>query len=258
MATLDHYIAELLEEHDCVIVPEFGGFVANYAAARINPVNNRFDPPHRKVSFNKLLIHNDGLLAAYIAQKEEERYEEALKDIKNYVLYLRSSLKEHQKVQIDKVGLLLKQADGTFRFEQVKNPALFREGFGLESFFGKEIERKPGFAAAVEPKSVKQQPVMITPPVRKEEKQAIAAPSTKKEEAKEDKSPQPKVIPISKQEAETGEKRSFKIWPVAAAAVGIPFIGYALWVAISTPLFSDRSQFHYSCLLYTSPSPRDS
>ena len=60
----DTYIAELLEEHDCVIVPDFGGFVANYAPANVNSINHRFDPPYRKISFNKLLVHNDGLLAS--------------------------------------------------------------------------------------------------------------------------------------------------------------------------------------------------
>ena len=70
--TLDHYISDLLEDHDCVIIPDFGGFIGNYASARINPVNHRIDPPFRKITFNKLLVHNDGLLAAYIAKKEEE------------------------------------------------------------------------------------------------------------------------------------------------------------------------------------------
>ena len=42
---IEEHISELLFEHDCVIVPDFGGFVCNYAPARIDPVKHLFEPP---------------------------------------------------------------------------------------------------------------------------------------------------------------------------------------------------------------------
>ena len=115
---LDQYIADLLKDHDCVIVPDFGGFVANYASAKINATNNRFDPPFRKLSYNKYLVHNDGLLASYVSQKQEMEYEAALKNVREYVIYLKDELKEKKQVSIEKVGVLYQQANGTIRFEQ--------------------------------------------------------------------------------------------------------------------------------------------
>ena len=35
---LDSHISYLLHEHDCVILPAFGGFVANYHSAKIDPI----------------------------------------------------------------------------------------------------------------------------------------------------------------------------------------------------------------------------
>ena len=97
---IDAYIAELLKSRDCVIVPEFGGFVGNYAKAKINPVSNRFDPPFRKVSFNKLLTHNDGLLASFVAQKEQEKFESSLSRLKDYTIVLKDELDKTKKIQL--------------------------------------------------------------------------------------------------------------------------------------------------------------
>ena len=42
---LDSHISYLLHEHDCVILPAFGGFVANYNSATIDPIINLMHPP---------------------------------------------------------------------------------------------------------------------------------------------------------------------------------------------------------------------
>ena len=59
---LSGYIGDLLQKHNCVIVPEFGGFIANYKSAVIDTVNNRINPPSKSVLFNPNLVNNDGLL----------------------------------------------------------------------------------------------------------------------------------------------------------------------------------------------------
>ena len=59
---LDLHIRNLLHEHDCVILPSFGGFVANYHSAKIDPIINLIHPPKKHIVFNKNLQNNDGLL----------------------------------------------------------------------------------------------------------------------------------------------------------------------------------------------------
>ena len=62
-----NYISDLLYRYDCVIVPDFGGFVANRIGAQVNNFTHTFSPPTKQITFNGLLKHNDGLLANYIA-----------------------------------------------------------------------------------------------------------------------------------------------------------------------------------------------
>ena len=225
---LDHYIAALLKDHDCVIVPDFGGFVANYAPARINPVNHRFDPPHRKVTFNKLLTHNDGLLASYVARMEEEEYERGLKLVQEYALFLKAELKDKKRVKLNRVGVLSMSQDRAIRFEQFDNADFYSDGTGLESFFARRIERKaPASSAGIKPAS---------------------APAPE----------EPKVIPITKPEREKAvetpiaeevkEKKGFPFLKVAAAAALIPLAGYIAWLSAFTPVLRDSKSFHYSDL----------
>ena len=68
--TIDTYISELLFLHDCVIIPEFGGFVGNNKSAVLNKNTNTIYPPSKKILFNKNLRTNDGLLINHISNSE--------------------------------------------------------------------------------------------------------------------------------------------------------------------------------------------
>ena len=43
--SVDIYISELLFLHDCVIIPEFGGFVGNNKSATLNAISGTIYPP---------------------------------------------------------------------------------------------------------------------------------------------------------------------------------------------------------------------
>ena len=68
MIELSRHIETLLLENDCVIVPDFGGFVAHYNPATYIEEENIFLPPTRTIGFNSQLKMNDGLLVqSYMA-----------------------------------------------------------------------------------------------------------------------------------------------------------------------------------------------
>ena len=71
MVHLDKYIVQLLHHHDCVIIPEFGGFVAQYKPASLDRVTGFYSPPSKQILFNINLKNNDGLLANKIAQEQD-------------------------------------------------------------------------------------------------------------------------------------------------------------------------------------------
>ena len=77
----------VLQKKDCVIIPDFGGFVANYLPARLDETSNRIFPPSKHLLFNKNLINNDGLLAHRISAEEGVSYESALEKLSESLTY---------------------------------------------------------------------------------------------------------------------------------------------------------------------------
>ncbi|MEJ6734946.1 MAG: SPOR domain-containing protein [Flavobacteriales bacterium] len=104
---INTYISDLLCLHDCVVIPGFGGFVANYQASVIDSGTNTIRPPSKSIVFNKSLSNNDGLLANEIAVNEKLSFKQAQKKIVEYVAFLNDSLHLHKKTYITEVGTLL-------------------------------------------------------------------------------------------------------------------------------------------------------
>ena len=101
----------MLFEHDCVIIPDFGGFVANYLPAHLDESTNRIYPPSKHLLFNKNLINNDGLLAHRISADEDVSYDIALEKLSNYSKQLKSALINDKRYELPGIGLLLSCAD---------------------------------------------------------------------------------------------------------------------------------------------------
>jgi hypothetical protein len=140
MQKIDKHISELLYDYDCVIVPNFGGFVSNYAPAKIHPVQHTFSPPFKRIVFNKNLRNNDGLLANHIAANLNTGFPEALKHIDHFVSGINSQLKAGKKVLIEDVGTLYWDVERNIQFEpSTKNYLL--ETFGLVQIQSPAIKR---------------------------------------------------------------------------------------------------------------------
>ncbi|MCW3083412.1 MAG: hypothetical protein JWP12_778 [Bacteroidetes bacterium] len=141
MQKVDKHISELLYGHDCVIVPELGGFVANYAPAKIHPVQHSFTPPSKNIVFNKNLKNNDGLLANQIVTTENKTYPEALKYIQHFVENANLQLKKGSKVKIDEVGTLFLDVERNIQFEPDTKTNHLPDAFGLAAFQSPAIKR---------------------------------------------------------------------------------------------------------------------
>lgn len=131
---LDKSISELLYRYDCVIVPDFGGFIANYKPAKINSRTNTFSPPSKQISFNSNLIVNDGLLANQIAQNFKVSYNEAIVSIENCVEAYHSDLNAGKRIAIEKVGVLSLDSNKKILFEPLNTVNYLADAFGLEKF----------------------------------------------------------------------------------------------------------------------------
>lgn len=85
MLEISKYIKELLFIHDCVILPGFGGFLANYKPAKVDDNLNVIFPPTKAIGFNRNLLQNDGLLITRLAEAENLSYAEAEKSVQFFI-----------------------------------------------------------------------------------------------------------------------------------------------------------------------------
>jgi hypothetical protein len=138
--TLATYINDLLYRYDCVIVPDFGGFVTNRIGAKLNNYTHTFTPPKKQITFNKLLKHNDGLLANYIASAENISFEKASTAISLAVIKWQNEL-QSKSVEIDKLGVLSLNKERQIIFEPTNSVNYLRESFGLSTVVSSAISR---------------------------------------------------------------------------------------------------------------------
>ncbi len=135
--TLEIYIKELLYRYDCVIVPDFGGFVTNNKPARI--VGNTFLPPYKQITFNSLLQNNDGLLANHIASVDKMPYKSAVNFIHFEVEAWIDKLME-ESLELQGIGTLVMEND-TIHFEPEAQTNYLTSSFGLSSYISESIQR---------------------------------------------------------------------------------------------------------------------
>jgi len=135
------YISELLYEHECVVIPGFGGFIVNDRPATINRITHEFSPPFRKVMFNIHLSANDGLLINHIANVDHISYVEAKQMVIDFAKHCHEELKSGNKINFINIGSLYKNNEGHITFEQNEQVNYNDDAFGLGSFYSPAIER---------------------------------------------------------------------------------------------------------------------
>lgn len=158
--------------NDCVIIPEFGGFVTNYKPASIE--NNQFFPPAKEIAFNNKLISNDGLLVNYIADREGINYFEAKQKLENFVEETQLNLERNRNVYFDAIGYLHYDSRENLQFEPQLRQNLLVESYGLQNFsFEKLYQRqmpKPAFKVEY------REPIPVIFQKRKLQKLVVAVP----------------------------------------------------------------------------------
>ena len=125
------YIQELLYRYDCVIIPEFGAFLAQRIPAKLPEGDEMFYPPKKQLSFNQQIKNNDGLLANYIATKENISYEAANLNVQDFVKKLHNELNEKARFTFEDVGVFTLNLEKNLVFEPLHTTNFLTEAFGL-------------------------------------------------------------------------------------------------------------------------------
>lgn len=135
------YIGELLFEHDCVVIPNFGGFICNYRSADIHPVQNTISPPSKAISFNRNLQSNDGLLITYLAQRRGISFEAATNEVNGWVAASQSMLKGGNALVLPKIGKLTTNIEGNIQFQPFNEVNYLKSSFGLRTIIAYPVTR---------------------------------------------------------------------------------------------------------------------
>ena len=140
--TVEHYISELLFLHDCVILPNFGGFVGNPQSAKLNKTTEVLSPPSKQILFNANLKTNDGLLITHISNQEGITQEIAKNEVANYATKIANKLNESKVLRIDKVGLFTLGKEGNIIFLQDSLNNYSLDSFGMKATHNKSVVRE--------------------------------------------------------------------------------------------------------------------
>lgn len=134
MIELAQHIETLLIDNDCVIIPEFGGFVAHHSKARWIEEENLFLPPTRTIGFNQQLKLNDGLLVQSYMKAYDTDFSDASKRVGKAVEELIGTLHKDSKVEIHGVGEITLTIHNTYEFHPNEDGVLTPDLYGLSSF----------------------------------------------------------------------------------------------------------------------------
>ncbi|MFO7672698.1 MAG: SPOR domain-containing protein [Lutibacter sp.] len=138
--TTANYISDLLYRYECVIVPNFGGFVTNEISAKVNHFTHTFYPPSNQLTFNSHLQNNDGLLANYIAAAKNISYSEALEFIEKEVAEWKLLINV-EVLELENIGSLKLNKERKLIFEPTNSVNYLTASFGLGSYVSPAIKR---------------------------------------------------------------------------------------------------------------------
>ncbi|MBS1944051.1 MAG: SPOR domain-containing protein [Bacteroidetes bacterium] len=128
---LDRYIHDLLFEHDCVIVPGFGGFLTHYRPARLDVQRRLVLPPSKDISFNRKLVRQDGLLADQLVRHEGLDFTAAGHRLEQELQQWQRRLREQGRLEVARVGTFFHDAEHNLQFEPDRRVNFLKEAFGL-------------------------------------------------------------------------------------------------------------------------------
>ena len=138
---ISSYIFELLQSHDCVIVPNFGALVARNISAKISSDGSKIFPPNKELSFNKNLVKNDGLLINAISSNENISYEGAEQKITNWVRRTNKKLEKQRYIEIKNIGSISLE-NTKYVFVPNQNSVFLKSSYGFNSIDSSQITRR--------------------------------------------------------------------------------------------------------------------
>ncbi|WP_026464495.1 SPOR domain-containing protein [Adhaeribacter aquaticus] len=136
---IQEHIHKLLFEHDCVIIPDFGGLITHYEPARIHPIKHTFLPPSKRIAFNEKLKLNDGLLISTLAYDKHLSPEDAHNRVSEFVFNIQEELKQNQRFEFKGIGIFKLNSEHKLEFDYIPSDNFLEDSFGLPELLSKPV-----------------------------------------------------------------------------------------------------------------------
>jgi nucleoid DNA-binding protein len=135
------HIIKLLQQHQQVIIPNFGAFVVTNQSAKVSIIDKHICPPHLIISFDNSQINNDTLLTDYMDNFAVKLGISSSLAIQQQVLIWNTQLHRGENIKLKNLGTLNFDVDKNIQFKPIDiflNSALY---FGLQNIYLQPILR---------------------------------------------------------------------------------------------------------------------
>lgn len=149
------FLEHLLYEHECVIIPHFGGFVVNAQGFSFDEKEGKIHPKKKSVAFNEKLKTDDRFLSTEWAKKNSITQKEASIEVAAIGKELKSLLLSQGEVSIGVIGSLTLNVENRISFSPNPDFNADLSVFGL-------LPVGLGYAA---PRLKEQKPELISAPI---------------------------------------------------------------------------------------------
>ena len=131
MFSIIEHIEYLMSCPDCVVVPGWGAFIANYSVADYDAQRSVYGRPQRSIGFNAGVTHNDGLLAHSLMRREGLSYEESMRFIADSVTAFGKQLSIGSEVSMGRLGYFVRREGRYNEFVPFVNDNAGNHYYGL-------------------------------------------------------------------------------------------------------------------------------
>ena len=132
MENLVKNISKLIAQHNCVIIPGVGAFLAHRVPAYYNAKERVFMPPHRSLVFNPQVTVDDALLLSEYMEDGTMSYEEAGECLANDIEVMRRKLSDTGKLCFGDLGTFNMDIEGKISFTANENSIDDPYNYGFE------------------------------------------------------------------------------------------------------------------------------
>ena len=163
-------IESLLLEHDCVIIPTFGGFVIHLQAFKFDAKEAIIYPRKKSIAFNERLKSDDGILAMHIAKQYVISQKKAFESVAAFGKEMKDGLRKDQPLAFGNLGTFSLTEESKIIFEPNQTFNYDLDQFGLYPV-STGVRKKPVLIEAPIEKSLEDIPMQT-----KEEVEEVQVP----------------------------------------------------------------------------------